>query len=123
MKLGRSVPALVVALGLALPIPAGAQTIAALDACAPGAGAANTVICGNPSLTAQDLRLRETYRFLMDFAPFWAASIISRDQEEWLGTRAGCGTDEACLGEAYRGRLIGLFSWMECLRTDLPMEG
>ncbi|MCC6736368.1 MAG: hypothetical protein IT534_09595 [Bauldia sp.] len=110
-------------LGLALPRPANAQAVAALDACMPGAGAASTVIRGDAALAAQDLRLRVTYRYLMDFAPFWAADIISRDQAEWVGTRTACGTDANCLGEAYRGRLIGLFGWMECLRTELPMEG
>ncbi|MGV8840383.1 MAG: lysozyme inhibitor LprI family protein [Bauldia sp.] len=115
--------AAVIALALAPPSPAAAQAVAAADACIPGAGAANPVICGDPALAAQDLRLRVTYRFLMDFAPFWAANIISRDQEEWVGTRTACGTDASCLGDAYRGRLIGLFGWMECLRTELPMDG
>ena len=116
------------ALGLSVGIvftvhPAVAQPVAAIDACTPAAGEANGVICGSPALAAQDRQLRVTYRYLMDFGPFWATQIIARDQEEWLGTRAACGSSQPCLSAAYRGRLIGLFGWMECLRTELPLEG
>ncbi|MGD9738959.1 MAG: hypothetical protein AB7O56_03295 [Bauldia sp.] len=97
-------------------LPTAAQEVAVAVCAGPAA------VCADPTLTRQQELVTEHYGYLMANAPAWATLEISRDQAAFLQRRDACGTDTTCLGRAYTVRLISLYGWYECLRTDLPPE-
>lgn len=113
-------PAAAVVLPLAIlggaVLPAAAEEVAQMPCAGPAA------VCADPTLQRQEALVAEHYAYLMAHAPAWATIEIDRDQAMFLGTRDACGADAACLGRAYAARLISLYGWYECLRTDLPPE-
>lgn len=76
-----------------------------------------------PTIARQQERVTEHYAYLMANAPEWAKIEIAIEQQAFAAARDACGTDAGCLAAAYEHRLRGLFSWYECLRTDLPLDG
>lgn len=116
---------LIAALTLALAIGNGVATLPAFaqDATACGPLAADQIVCADAVLARQQVLIAEHYAYLVANAPSWAAQAIGDEQVAWTERRGACGTDEACLGRTDRVRLIGLYSWYECLRTDLPLDG
>jgi len=73
------------------------------------------VICADDSLAALDRRLAAAYRNKFDGLPVESADALEQvvqslviTQKAWLRHRNACGTDKACIRQAYLARLSAL---------------
>ena len=85
--------------------------------------AAERAVCATPELAALDAQLLGHLAVITEYGPAWAIAEVWHDQAAWLVARDACGADRPCLEAEYRIRLAAIYAKLECLRTDLPLDG
>lgn len=68
-------------------------------------------ICRDPTLSNLDERLSRRFFRLRDALSERELVRLERSQARWLSERGECGSDGACIEDAYRGRLRELADW------------
>jgi hypothetical protein len=75
--------------------------------CRRAIAAVNRAICANPTLSALDRQLSQTFYRATAHVDLERNKAIDRDQVDFLNQRAGCNSDE-CVARVYRQRLAAL---------------
>lgn len=65
-------------------------------------------VCGSPQLAALDRRLSQLYYSRVDGLDGDARLAFRRQQGDWLGQRKLCGSNAACVSQAYTSRIAAL---------------
>ena len=65
-------------------------------------------VCANPDLNDADVEMATRYSMLLQLMAMGSAGAMRDGQKAWLAWRKACGSDVACLRNAYRVR-IGAF--------------
>ena len=74
--------------------------------CAKAAKPVELAICANPGLSDLDVEMATLYRVRMEIPMMMGAKGAAQDEEvAFLGRRATCGKNVACIAEAYRERI------------------
>ncbi|WP_232629569.1 lysozyme inhibitor LprI family protein [Methylobacterium sp. Leaf118] len=92
-------------LALALSLAAASPAAAASFPCAKAETPDEKTICDTRSLNDLDVEMGVRFEILKELLPMGNRTKMQDDQETWLQERRACGTDVACLGAAYEGRL------------------
>lgn len=64
-----------------------------------------TAICADLALNDRDVEMATRFEILRAVLPMGGNAKLREDQEDWLKERRVCGSDRACLREAYDARL------------------
>ena len=79
--------------------------------CASSSGEDEQTICRNGDLTVLDRELNAAYTAVRGRLDKDKQKALSADENAWLGQRAACKTDVACIRTAYQKRMKVLLAW------------
>ena len=88
-----------------------AFTVAPAEAAGPSFSCARATapdertICRSPALRAADARMAALYHDIQHCTAMGGHGTNLDDQRAWLGRRADCGRNSACIARLYRGRI------------------
>lgn len=100
---------------LLLPLSAGAASFDCSKAAAPDEKA----ICADPALSNLDTQMATLYGVRMEIPMLMGARGDAQDEQEtWLQTRGQCGSDIACLTNAYQTRITALNQTISAAMQD-----
>ncbi|WP_073051724.1 lysozyme inhibitor LprI family protein [Kaistia soli] len=94
----------VIAVAAALPYKAEAASFN----CAKAAQPDEVAICAHRDLNDDDVEMATRYQMLLKLVAMGTAGDMRDDQKAWLSWRRSCGSDVACLGNAYQDRIGAL---------------
>jgi len=97
-------------LGLAAIAAAGSPRMAEAASfnCAKASLPDEVAFCANLDLNDDDVEMATRYQMLLKLLPMGAAGNLRDDQKAWLAWRRSCGSDIACLNNAYDARIKAL---------------
>ena len=98
-------PLLAAGLILAASFTTAGHASAASFACGADLGADEKVICADCDLAQLDVKMATMYQVLTRTSAMGARGALQDDQRAWLGRRAQCGADRACIRAAYETRI------------------
>ena len=117
--MGRLVSAAFVVSAFALSSPAFAADYAPIN-CAAAASPAETTICKTYSLGQDEARMATLYGIATSLVAMGQRGDIGDAQRQWLKTRDACGSNVACLGNAYRTRIGELAKVIDAVASRGP---
>ncbi|WP_413992994.1 lysozyme inhibitor LprI family protein [Labrys okinawensis] len=121
VALGRkhATAALIVA-GLAgVAQPAAAADYAPID-CAKASLPTEQTICRNYGLGQSEARMATLFGIVTSLVAMGQRGDIGDTQRQWLKARNQCGTDIACIAEAYKARILTLSTVMDGIASHGP---
>jgi uncharacterized protein len=72
--------------------------------CARAVTANERTICSDPTLIQADARMDTLYNVSIHFVAMGARGDLQEQQSHWICQREACGTNKACIREAYEKR-------------------
>ncbi|ESR23349.1 hypothetical protein N177_3417 [Lutibaculum baratangense AMV1] len=67
-----------------------------------------TMVCASPPLAAMDIQMHTLYTVVRKFIPASEREDLVAGQRAFINTRAACGTQFECIGNAYAERITSL---------------
>jgi len=90
---------------LAAPFAMAGGAAAASFACVGDMAPDEKAICADCDLAQLDVKMATMYQFLTRTSAMGARGALQDDQRAWLGQRARCGAERACIRAAYEARI------------------
>ncbi|MQT14462.1 lysozyme inhibitor LprI family protein [Segnochrobactrum spirostomi] len=94
--------------GLGPLVAAAPAARAASFTCAVAMKPDETAICGSMALSDLDVRMATLYGVATKLVAMGERGVLQDDQRRFLGERAACGADTACLTTLYQARIAVL---------------
>jgi uncharacterized protein len=108
------------ALALAAAVAGAAPAMAQSFSCATKTAPDERAICADCGLAQLDVKLAVMYEVLTKTSGMGVRADLREAQRVWLGTRAACGGNVACLTGAYRARIGVLQADLDTLYSRGP---
>jgi uncharacterized protein len=88
--------------------------------CSKAKTADEKAICGSTDLVQRDSRMSVEYGLLRGFLAMGGRGALMDEQKAWLGKRAVCKADKACLRKVYDERIVALETGLDRVKTFGP---
>jgi uncharacterized protein len=99
--------------------PAAAADYAPID-CAKASLPTEQIICRNYGLGQSEARMATLFGIVTSLVAMGQRGDIGDAQRQWLKTRNQCGTDVACIADAYKARIQTLSTVMDSIASHGP---